>query len=488
MGNLQAQAQAQAQAAQAQVQVPVPVADPSPSQAQHSHQGPQMPKRPRLADRPELQQPLHIDVKKEPTYNPQVEAISPTLPADESNSRSSKDELLQAISRVDREISKVEQQILKLQKKQHQIEEETSKPPREKSEAPEISSSETKHQSIAQIIYAENRKKAEEAHSLLSKLGPKIELPLYNQPSDTIVYHENRRNHALFKGRLILHFKKRHQARRIRERYLTDRYDQLMQVWLKKMERVENNAKRKAKDAKMREYYEKIFPEIKKSREDKERFSRAGTRSGNIGPYARSEAEFEQIVDGLHEQEEDDKKMRSYAVIPPMMLDARQRSLRYLNNNGLIEDAMEECKERSNINVWTPQEKQIFKEKYLQHPKNFTVIQQYLERKTVADCVQYYYQTKRSENYKQLLRKQTVKKTKRLQKQQPAAPIKEEPKEEIEEPGSSVLPITGTAIPPPPEPTIIKKEEDKVEEDDSSDDNEVSTSGAGEGKVWGGGR
>ena len=31
--------------------------------------------------------------------------------------------------------------------------------------------------------------------------------------------------------------------------------------------------------------------------------SRAGTRGGNNGVYARSEAELEQIMDGLHEQE-----------------------------------------------------------------------------------------------------------------------------------------------------------------------------------------
>lgn len=30
---------------------------------------------------------------------------------------------------------------------------------------------------------------------------------------------------------------------------------------------------------------------------------RAGTRAGNNGVYARSEAELEQIMDGLHEQE-----------------------------------------------------------------------------------------------------------------------------------------------------------------------------------------
>lgn len=73
--------------------------------------------------------------------------------------------------------------------------------------------------------------------------------------------------------------------------------------------------------------------------------------------------------------------MRNLAVIPPMMLDARQRKLRYYNNNGRIEDPMSEYKDRKNINVWMPQEKQIFKEKYLNHPKNFALIASYLERK-----------------------------------------------------------------------------------------------------------
>jgi nuclear receptor co-repressor 1 len=41
----------------------------------------------------------------------------------------------------------------------------------------------------------------------------------------------------------------------------------------------------------------------------------------------------------------------------------------------------------------------------LQHPKNFGVIKSYLERKCVSDCVQYYYLSKKAQNYRQLLRK-----------------------------------------------------------------------------------
>lgn len=34
----------------------------------------------------------------------------------------------------------------------------------------------------------------------------------------------------------------------------------------------------------------------------------------------------------------EDKKMRSYAVIPPLMLDARQRRCVFYNENGALQD------------------------------------------------------------------------------------------------------------------------------------------------------
>lgn len=74
--------------------------------------------------------------------------------------------------------------------------------------------------------------------------------------------------------------------------------------------------------------------------------------------------------------------MRSYAVVPPMLLDSRQRRYCYVDNNGKIEDLASECKEQQVLNVWTKEEKEIFKEKFLQHPKNFIVIASYLDRKS----------------------------------------------------------------------------------------------------------
>lgn len=74
--------------------------------------------------------------------------------------------------------------------------------------------------------------------------------------------------------------------------------------------------------------------------------------------------------------------MRSYAVIPPLLLDSRQRRLIFNNENGALIDMEAEFKERQNLNVWTTGEKEVFKEKFLQHPKNFGAICLSLDRKS----------------------------------------------------------------------------------------------------------
>ncbi|XP_070571465.1 nuclear receptor corepressor 1-like isoform X2 [Ptychodera flava] len=354
--------------------------------------------------------PMQPETRREPPFMPKVEAISPTPCEQESPSKLSKEDLLQSMDKVDREISKVESQINKLKRKQQELEERAAKPPEpEKSPSPEPIAIETKHQSVVQIIYAENRRKAEEAHNMLAHLGPKIEFPMYNQPSDSEQYQENIKTNMEMRKKLILYFKRRNHARKLRERYLCERYDQLYEAWEKRMERIENSAKRRAKDARVREFYEKQFPEIRKQREQQDRFTRAGGRS-NWGNIARSDAELAEIVDGLSEQEAHERHVRTLAVVPPMLYDAEQKRIKFINKNGLIEDPMKEYKDRQLLNLWTESEKLIFKEKFIQYPKNFQMIASFLDRKSIADCVLFYYTTKKNENYKQLSRKATVKK------------------------------------------------------------------------------
>ncbi|XP_049632695.1 nuclear receptor corepressor 1 isoform X5 [Suncus etruscus] len=389
-----------------------------------------------------------VDTKKDPAFVGKHEAPSSPISGqpcgDDQNaspSKLSKEELIQSMDRVDREIAKVEQQIFKLKKKQQQLEEEAAKPPEpEKPVSPPPV--EQKHRSIVQIIYDENRKKAEEAHKIFEGLGPKVELPLYNQPSDTKVYHENIKTgvparrmmkNQVMRKKLILFFKRRNHARKQREQKICQRYDQLMEAWEKKVDRIENNPRRKAKESKTREYYEKQFPEIRKQREQQERFQRVGQRGAGLSAtIARSEHEISEIIDGLSEQENNEKQMRQLSVIPPMMFDSEQRRVKFINMNGLMEDPMKVYKDRQFMNVWTDHEKEIFKDKFIQHPKNFGLIASYLERKSVPDCVLYYYLTKKNENYKALVRRNYGKRRGRNQ-QQIARPSQEEKVEEKED-------------------------------------------------------
>lgn len=130
----------------------------------------------------------------------------------------------------------------------------------------------------------------------MEKLGMKVKLPLYNQPSDTTIYQENRSRHSSLKTKLVLRLRKEHQDRATLQREASRTYARLVQEWHRKVEKLESTQKRKTKDAKNREFFEKVFPELRKQREDKERFNRVGAR-------IKSEADLEEIMDGLQEQE-----------------------------------------------------------------------------------------------------------------------------------------------------------------------------------------
>lgn len=117
-------------------------------------------------------------LQEQPAYTPQVEAISPTLPNDSVQDeafRLTKDDLLNQIHKIDREISKVESEAKTLRRKEIELIHAAKLMGRHhiKKETEEVST--PKHQSPAQKIYAENRRLAQEAHNALAKLGPEID-------------------------------------------------------------------------------------------------------------------------------------------------------------------------------------------------------------------------------------------------------------------------------------------------------------------------
>lgn len=55
--------------------------------------------------------------------------------------------------------------------------------------------------------------------------------------------------------------------------------------------------------------------------------------------------------------------MRQLAVIPPMLYDAEQQRIKFINMNGLMDDPMKVYKDRQVMNMWSEQEKETFREK-----------------------------------------------------------------------------------------------------------------------------
>ncbi|XP_074285215.1 uncharacterized protein LOC141610842 [Silene latifolia] len=94
------------------------------------------------------------------------------------------------------------------------------------------------------------------------------------------------------------------------------------------------------------------------------------------------------------------KIYRSGLKMPSMILDDKEKmSSRFVSSNGLVEDPCAVEKERALTNPWTIEEKEIFMEKLSTFGKDFRKIASFLDHKTIADCVQFYYKNHKSESF-----------------------------------------------------------------------------------------
>ncbi|XP_057289855.1 uncharacterized protein LOC130612546 [Hydractinia symbiolongicarpus] len=335
------------------------------------------------------------------------------------------DDLLQKMEKLDKEILVVEhtksdlqsrmKELLssietwkKIEKEQEQKQhEETIKKEEIKNEDPEVEYRRRlierfsyKNTENIRRIYKENRKRAEASHHSLYHLnykGENLQLPLYNQPSDLVSYHENIEKFKAFKPRLVKFLQMKRLAEIKMEKHLKEEYQTREEAWLKRIEKIENNPRRKQRQQRSRQFYEREFPEIKKQREHQERMDRIGSRS--VG-FIRSEAEVDEIADNLRELDASEKQMQLLAVRPPYLLSKYERTIKYINNNGLIRNLDQFEKIRKAGIIWSEEEKQIFREKFAQFPKDFEKIASFLKMKNCSDCVLFYYQNKKKEYFK----------------------------------------------------------------------------------------
>ncbi|PPD68991.1 hypothetical protein GOBAR_DD34137 [Gossypium barbadense] len=99
------------------------------------------------------------------------------------------------------------------------------------------------------------------------------------------------------------------------------------------------------------------------------------------------------------------KLYRNALKMPALILDEQEQLSRFISSNGLVEDPCAIEKERALINPWTSEEKEIFMDKLAAFGKDFRKIATFLDHKTTADCVEFYYKNHKSECFKKTTKK-----------------------------------------------------------------------------------
>ena len=206
------------------------------------------------------------------------------------------------------------------------------------------------------------------------------------------------------KKRLILYFNKKLALKNEADKVYSESYDEKYNKWQKNVEKNENSNRKKQKDSKQRECYEKLFPELRKQREERERVLSKYFKflfflfyfillniiclrqfGRNISNLNKNEDDIIDIYDyDLIMSEDDRKRLHQLAVIPPLCFDNKQRRYKFINNNGYIQDPMALFKSNQYNQVfWSEKEREIFLEKLLLYGKNFELIASFLEKKVI---------------------------------------------------------------------------------------------------------
>lgn len=176
------------------------------------------------------------------------------------------------------------------------------------------------------------------------------------------------------------HFLERETALREKQQKLREEYLELHQQWIAQCARLDNVSKGGIPEESMP--------------------ASAGGRSTRrsaavLGDAVRSDLEMEQIIANLGMEELTDPSylaIKNVAKIPDMVsvIDGRG-PYSYDDTNNLLDNPAEFYSSSSALDLWTEEERIVFKERYAAHPKQFGLIAQHLPNKTAAQCVTYYY-------------------------------------------------------------------------------------------------
>jgi hypothetical protein len=133
-------------------------------------------------------------------------------------------------------------------------------------------------------------------------------------------------------------------------------------------------------------------------------------RSRRHGDLVTTEAEFQEILENLSREQDEDPLVRAErlaAPIPDMILDPIERDyVKFMNSNNIVRDrkTWAERVKSDFFDNFSSQEHELFCEGFCLYPKQFGMIASHMGGlRTASDCVMHYYITKKAVNYKQLL-------------------------------------------------------------------------------------
>ena len=121
-----------------------------------------------------------------------------------------------------------------------------------------------------------------------------------------------------------------------------------------------------------------------------------GGARGSFGGAARSEYEELQMIQELQARE----RLKTLVKLPSQILDPEEARLSAFaaNRNALVEDPKAELELLKRTRPWVEWEKKIYHEKFASYGKNFKRIATFIDGRTTAECVTYYYQRQKTED------------------------------------------------------------------------------------------
>ncbi|XP_059666105.1 uncharacterized protein LOC132311946 isoform X2 [Cornus florida] len=243
---------------------------------------------------------------------------------------------------------------------------------------------------LSDLILASNKDSSNRASNVFNKLLPSnqcIDIPTATSISCC-------QNDSLVKEKFVT----RKRFLKFKERVITLKFRAFQHLWKEDM-RLLSTRKYRAKPQKKFEARTAHSGHQKNRSSFRSRFS---SPAGNLSLVPTTE-----IVNFTNKLLSDSqvKLFRNSLKMPALILDKKEKISRFISNNGLVEDPSAVEKERARINPWTPEEKEVFMDKLSTFGKEFKKIASFLDHKTTADCVEFYYKNHKSDCFEKTKKK-----------------------------------------------------------------------------------